>query len=1660
MFVSDVPVEGKYDIVIRKIEECLKEDFDNVSYNTVSNEYEFTKDDTGYTVGCCPVEQETEDYEVYIDGNFDNPICFDTEKDCVSYIVDYIKNKILNTDVSSMDDDDMIYVVYDIVEDEDRLTAKCMNESTNDFQDIKLGKINTDSVNKLLNNLLNNPNYKITKETKDKIYKNSAPWGLAVQMTPSVDVDGTNGLLSTGDFGGEVSFGESIETNFEKGDRVTDGDREGTVLNSDSEKVMVEWDYSDTDDIEWVDKSTLELVKELNSRFLPNMEYCPACGGTRFNTKTGVCIDCGYDEGGWGNIQESLEENDEDGWGDRVEQILEPTIRKVEDLAYEVRNTVRGANTGCDTTDELADYVDEVIEDLEDANSSLRHEAEEIDESYEDGWAEEDINLHKSIDWESRNYMDFPVTKDSFVGEAILYGEGKDKLKNVKMIKYLVANPVYPPYYAPKENPFKEYSNVVGPMYDGRKHGSYQIHNRYETQELYDTIFESAVNNGKSFDSNNVFEIGDMFEFTGLYGGSYDCKIVRRNKDTVTVNQTWISEDTGKEISKTTKYNVHTDDEGEYIVMWQYRDEEGKVYAHNTVSLTDSFHTESKLMSDDCKLVEALAPYKKEEFKKQLQDELYDKMIKLFYTPEWGYENIKEIDEFINPVIEIEDYKGEYDNDIKVEFRAELNYPELEEICNVLDKVIQKYDKQSYFEPAETGIAQAYLKFPTNLKEDFEDTNTFLRHEAQEIDESKSINEDALDDQGISKTRVDIIAKQAPNSKFYIDKNRYVLGKDLLDYFNTNEILTYSSYETSDGIRVLNSYKIINRVVDESKSIKEDLKKEFKKQLQDELYDKFIDLARTPDWGFENLAEIDDYLMPTIEVNDYKGEYDNDIEVEFRAEVNYRELEDVCNTLDKVVKKYDKNAYFEPVQPGIAVAYLKFPKKLKENFEDDEIVTGEQEFDSAATSINSNKLPAVYNMVDFTPGEVVIDFGGGKFDNAVNYLKDKDVTLLVYDPYNRSAEHNKEVLRVIRENGGADAAINSNVLNVIKEPEARQQVLRNIKKLVKPGAPIYITVYEGSGKGNEGPTKSGYQLNRKTADYMDEIGQVFSNVKRKGKLITAINESLKESIAVDFSELKDEVEYNFDGYKKLPDNAFVLYRYFFNQYALGVTGENRYMDIFYGFNTRKEAVDFRNKHSSFFKNYSKKGKESPYGNVGAETVASKVCRKSEVPRMYGSTPSAYKIIKQQVTEGYQPNRKRLKDKIISTLEFLDTFEDIYKFPEDILGDSWDDLKSGILMGIDTGYEEIAQILVDYLEPSVEFDKRHPELLDEDPVAADALEEYENLKSELKESYGGTFDIEDNQYFTKEEIVGVAEKVCEHLDETYPDKFDVSDVYMETPTIIHVEVISKEGNWASANAKIDMRKIKKPSDIMKYDVVIGTLVYNLRLELDDLYGDEYMRESLSNDKLSRELQTYLQRLFGDYVEVESVEYFESPFGEESYRAEINVSELVDNYIDKRFTPLTYKLKEDGYLYVNKYSDIIVDVNGYESGVTLDCYNTVPYDVDMEQLDKEADIIGDKIIDVIQSHEEDIYDILRQNYYEEIEDDEELAESLLDIEIDMWYDDNPKDVTSLDVRFSDLDSTYSGNLYINNKIVGDYTTKDSVTLEKAFPQFDWKAYWDAE
>ena len=109
----------------------------------------------------------------------------------------------------------------------------------------------------------------------------------------------------------------------------------------------------------------------------------------------------------------------------------------------------------------------------------------------EDEWEPEDIELHKNTDWAGRNYMELPVPEDNFEHEVVAYGlPGGTQRKKVKFIKYIRPNEIFPPYYAPEVDAF---DGTVGVMYDGAgKRGKYDIHNRYETQDVYDALSEGA----------------------------------------------------------------------------------------------------------------------------------------------------------------------------------------------------------------------------------------------------------------------------------------------------------------------------------------------------------------------------------------------------------------------------------------------------------------------------------------------------------------------------------------------------------------------------------------------------------------------------------------------------------------------------------------------------------------------------------------------------------------------------------------------------------------------------------------------------------------------------------------------------------------------------------------------------------------------------------------------------------------------------------------------------------------------------------------------------------------------------------------------------------------------------------------------------------------
>lgn len=87
------------------------------------------------------------------------------------------------------------------------------------------------------------------------------------------------------------------------------------------------------------------------------------------------------------------------------------------------------------------------------------------------------------------------------------------------------------------------------------------------------------------------------------------------------------------------------------------------------------------------------------------------------------------------------------------------------------------------------------------------------------------------------------------------------------------------------------------------------------------------------------------------------------------------------------------------------------------------------------------------------------------------------------------------------------------------------------------------------------------------------------------------------------------------------------------------------------------------------------------------------------------------------------------------------------------------------------------------------------------------------------NYGGAYDIDPEQFFAKDDIVEFADSLVQalNMDGDYPDgaEWGLSDVYMETPNTLVVELESPFESVEVVKEKIDMRKIKKPTDIFKY-----------------------------------------------------------------------------------------------------------------------------------------------------------------------------------------------------------------------------------------------------
>jgi hypothetical protein len=165
-----------------------------------------------------------------------------------------------------------------------------------------------------------------------------------------------------------------------------------------------------------------------------------------------------------------------------------------------------------------------------------------------------------------------------------------------------------------------------------------------------------------------------------------------------------------------------------------------------------------------------------------------------------------------------------------------------------------------------------------------------------------------------------------------------------------------------------------------------------------------------------------------------------------------------------------------------------------------------QTITSAATSVNT--LGKVFKAHNFEHGGINLDMGGGRFGTATEYLRGLGVRNLVWDPYNRTPEHNIRVLaewgECVKQADIPRTITISNVLNVIKEKAARRHLLEMAAAgVVDRWTPVYIGVYEGDKSGVGRETSKGYQLNRKMAAYLPEIKKFFGYAEVRCGIIVA-----------------------------------------------------------------------------------------------------------------------------------------------------------------------------------------------------------------------------------------------------------------------------------------------------------------------------------------------------------------------------------------------------------------------------------------------------------------------------------------------------------------------------------------------------------------------------
>ena len=157
------------------------------------------------------------------------------------------------------------------------------------------------------------------------------------------------------------------------------------------------------------------------------------------------------------------------------------------------------------------------------------------------------------------------------------------------------------------------------------------------------------------------------------------------------------------------------------------------------------------------------------------------------------------------------------------------------------------------------------------------------------------------------------------------------------------------------------------------------------------------------------------------------------------------------------------------------------------------LLSQKQTITSQNTSVNT--ISKIYSNVTFPYGSVILDYGCGKYDTAINHMASVGCAVLPYDKYNRPEDVNERSL-----NSAFDYIVCSNVLNVLESEELIHSVLSHIQSLMNGSSVLYVSVYEGDRSGCGKETSKGFQQNQKSEWYKRLLENYFKTESLKNKI--------------------------------------------------------------------------------------------------------------------------------------------------------------------------------------------------------------------------------------------------------------------------------------------------------------------------------------------------------------------------------------------------------------------------------------------------------------------------------------------------------------------------------------------------------------------------------